>query len=472
MTCGSQKLLADFVKNGSEAAFRQLVERYTDLVYATSFRMAEGDMPLAQDVTQTVFLDLARMASKLSGELMLGGWLHRHTCFVCSSALRAERRRRKRERQAAEMSTQQTEPGTRLDEIGPILDEAINQLNEADRKAILFRFFEQASFRTVGEALCINEDAARMRVSRALEKLHLILRKRGFAGSGMALGTLLAGSAAMTAPLGLAATLSSSVLTGLSSGNSTVTLLKIITMTKLKTSIVGALLLAGIAVSMKMHHQAQAKLQAQSLIMEQQSVELDRLNSENAGLSNLVFQANALRQQEPSRELLKLRGEVGVLRAQLAASAKHQSPRTELLVQADQQQGAGGPYHAAETWTNLGYQDPQSAAITFFWALRNRDQAVYSGAFGRNMPEPEDVWVDAYNSVKGSFLSDPLSLPNGDVQVSVAHEIANGEIVNTLITYRQENGQWLIGSMAGYPVPGQNPQQIPREPLSPLSSAP
>ena len=202
MTCGSQKSLADFVKNGSEAAFRQLVERYTDLVYATSFRMAEGDMPLAQDVTQTVFLDLARMASKLSGELMLGGWLHRHTCFVCSSALRAERRRRKRERQAAEMSTQQTEPGTRLDEIGPILDEAINQLNEADRKAILFRFFEQASFRTVGEALGINEDAARMRVSRALEKLHLILRKRGFAGSGMALGTLLAGSAAMTAPLG------------------------------------------------------------------------------------------------------------------------------------------------------------------------------------------------------------------------------------------------------------------------------
>lgn len=453
MTSGTRKLLADFVNHASEAAFRQLVGCYTDLVYSTAFRMGQGDRTLAEDVTQTVFLDLARIARKLPAEVMLGGWLHRHTCFVCLTALRAERRRRKRERQAVEMTARQTEPGSGADQLGPILDEAINQLNEADRKAILFRFFEQATFRATGEALGINEDAARMRVSRALEKLHFILRKRGFAGSSVALGTLLAGSAAMTAPSGLAATVSCAALTTFSCGNSAATLLKMLTMAKLKTSLVGALLVAGLAVSMKMHRQAEAKLRAQSLILQQQSNELARLNSENARLSELISQTTTPREPEPSRELLRLRGEVGVLRSQLAASAEHQATRTEPAGQADQPPEVRGPYYAAETWANVGYQNPQSAAITFLWALRNANQAAYSGAFGRDMPEPEDVWVDAYKSVKGSYLSEPVQQPNGDVQVTLGHKTTNGEMANTLITFREENGQWLIRNMTGFPVP-------------------
>jgi RNA polymerase sigma factor (sigma-70 family) len=459
MMSGSQKLLADFVKHGSEGAFGQLVERYSDLVYSTAVRITEGDMPLAQDITQTVFLDLARMASKLSGELMLGGWLHRHTCFVCSTALRAERRRRKRERQAAGMSMQQSEPLSALDPIGTLLDEAINQLNEIDRKAILFRFFERASFRSVGEALGINEDAARMRVSRALEKLYVILRKRGFTGPTVALGALLAGSAAMTAPSGLAATVSSAALTGFSCGNSTATLVKIITMTKLKTSLIGALLVTGIAVSVKVHRQVQANLQAQNLIVEQQSEELARLNSENARLSKLLSQATEPREQEPSSELLKLRGEVGILRKQLASNTGPQARQTEPPVQTAQKQEVNSPYYGAESWANLGYQDPQSAAITFLWALSNTNQAAYSGAFGRDMPNLEDVWVDSYKRVKGTFLSDPLPQPNGDVQVTATHELTDDKTANTVITYHQEQGQWLIRGMTGFPVADTTPMR-------------
>jgi len=192
MTSGSQKLLADFVRNGSEAAFRQLVERYANLVYSTAYRITGGDMPLAQDIAQTVFLDLSRMAGKLSEEVMLGGWLHRHTCFVCSTALRAERRRRKRELQAAGMNPQSAEPGLGLDPIGPLLDEAINQLNAADRQAIVSRFFEQASFRAIGEALGTNEDAAPdARVARAGETPSDITQarvRRLFRGLGGAAG--------------------------------------------------------------------------------------------------------------------------------------------------------------------------------------------------------------------------------------------------------------------------------------------
>src|SRR5215210_1487222 len=96
----TQQFLADYVKNGSEPAFRELVTRYVDLVYSAAVRLVNNDTHLAEDVTQTVFADLARMARTLSPEVMLGGWLHRHTCFVASKTLRGERRRRERERQA------------------------------------------------------------------------------------------------------------------------------------------------------------------------------------------------------------------------------------------------------------------------------------------------------------------------------------------------------------------------------------
>src|SRR6266496_3543447 len=100
MTDG-QQLLAQYAESGSETAFRELVTRYVDLVYSAAVRLVNGDTHLAEDVTQTVFADLARMARTLSREVMLGGWLHRHTCFVASKTMRGERRRQICYRQAA-----------------------------------------------------------------------------------------------------------------------------------------------------------------------------------------------------------------------------------------------------------------------------------------------------------------------------------------------------------------------------------
>src|SRR5271154_5141213 len=100
----TQELVADYVKHGSEAAFRELAARYLDLVYSTAVRLTGGDTHLAEDVTQTVFVDLARLAKGLSSDVRLGGWLHRHTCFVAAKTLRAERRRQAREQQAVAMN--------------------------------------------------------------------------------------------------------------------------------------------------------------------------------------------------------------------------------------------------------------------------------------------------------------------------------------------------------------------------------
>src|SRR5438094_662091 len=100
----TQRLLAEYAGKGSEQAFRELVTAYIDLVYATALRWVSNHSQLAEDVTQTVFVDLARKARSLPANVMLGGWLHRHTCFVASKTMRCERRRQARERQAVEMN--------------------------------------------------------------------------------------------------------------------------------------------------------------------------------------------------------------------------------------------------------------------------------------------------------------------------------------------------------------------------------
>jgi len=89
----SQQLLADYRQHGSDTAFRELVNRFLGLVYSTALRLVGGDAHRAEDVTQTVFVDLARQARTLPAEVRLGGWLHRHTCFVAANTMRGERRR-------------------------------------------------------------------------------------------------------------------------------------------------------------------------------------------------------------------------------------------------------------------------------------------------------------------------------------------------------------------------------------------
>src|SRR5215471_3755833 len=124
MTDGKQ-LLVEYLNNGSESAFRRLVEGYTNLVYSVALRLVNGNTHLAQDIAQNVFIDLARMARRFSPDVTLGGWLHRHTCFVAGKAVRSERRRQARERQAVQMNEMEDHSTANLAQVAPIIDEAI-----------------------------------------------------------------------------------------------------------------------------------------------------------------------------------------------------------------------------------------------------------------------------------------------------------------------------------------------------------
>lgn len=315
----TQQLLAQYVATGSEPAFRELVARYVDLVHSAAFRLVNGDAHRAEDVTQTVFADLARQARKLSSGVMLGGWLHRHTCFVASNTMRRERRRLAREREALEMNALEDHSAANLALIAPVLDEAVNQLGTEDRTAIMLRFFEQQDFRSVGEALGSNEEAARKRVDRALDKLQSLLKVRGVALSGTALAATLAASSVTAAPAGLALTVATVALTTAAAGTgTTLTILQIMSMTKLKVGIITAVVAAGITIPLFLQHQAQTKLTAASEALRHQTERSDQLAAENLRLTQLAKQAPPAAPVDPSLELLRLRGEVARLRHEVA----------------------------------------------------------------------------------------------------------------------------------------------------------
>ena len=320
----SQKLLADYAANGSEAAFRELVSRYIDLLFSTALRSVGGDAHRAQDVVQTVFTDLARQAPKLPADTMLGGWLHRNACFVAAKLMRGERRRQIREREAAEMNALNRDE-TAWADIGPVLDEAINELAEEDRRAILFRFYERMDLRAIGEALGGSENAAQKRVSRALEKLQGLLKRRGITSTAAALSVALSANAVQTAPAGLAACVSTTALAGAALSTATaIAVTKTIAMTTIQKGLIAAsvAVLAGAGIyearqASRLRSRVEA-LQQQQAPLDAQAQQWRREREELTDrLAALQTENAELKSGRNSNELLRLRGEVGRLRAEL-----------------------------------------------------------------------------------------------------------------------------------------------------------
>jgi RNA polymerase sigma factor (sigma-70 family) len=308
-----QQLLKEYAETGSESAFRELVGRYVNLVYSTALRLVDGDTQLAEDVSQTVYIGLARKAGALSREVMLGGWLYRHTYHVATKAMRRERHRQAREREAVEMNTLQNDPEAIARRVRPILDEALMHLGHEDRQAILLRFFEEQDFRAVGAALHVSEDAARMRVSRAVEKLHAVLTRRGVVLPAAGLSAALGAEAVKAAPAGLAAKLAIDALAGATGGGIMhAAFINIMNATKIKAGLAGVIVAASVITSVVFQQRVAGRVRELDESLRQQSSQAAQLAADHDRLANALAQASASKGQLD--ELQKLRAETGALR--------------------------------------------------------------------------------------------------------------------------------------------------------------
>jgi RNA polymerase sigma factor (sigma-70 family) len=242
-----RELLRQFADHHDEAAFAELVRRQADFVYSVALRVT-CNSALAQDVTQAVFITVARQAGKLCHYDTLLGWLHTTTRHIAINTVRGEARRRIREQEATAMQNINSVPEIHWSEIGPLLDEAVGQLREPDRDAVLLRFFKNLSHQEVGAALGLGEDAARKRVDRALDKLREHFARRGVTASSALLATAIVENSVQAAPIGLVASVISASLSGVGSAVTSGAILTAIYMTtKTKTILAAVVVLAIVA---------------------------------------------------------------------------------------------------------------------------------------------------------------------------------------------------------------------------------
>lgn len=247
-------LLRAYTEQRSEQAFTDLVNRHIHFVYSTALRLVQ-DAQLAEDVTQLVFIRLARKAQSLQQGTLLTGWLYRTTQFVAQTVLRSDWRRRKRESLAMQFSEMNHHSESVWKDIAPLLEEAMGHLRQADQDAVLLRFFSGKSLREVGAALGVSDDTAQKRVNRAIEKLRQYFTRRGVVVPSALLISALAAHSVQAAPAAVTSAVATSVASGTTAASSAMgfNFFKVMFMAKLKSygmgTAIAALLVLGGAVA-------------------------------------------------------------------------------------------------------------------------------------------------------------------------------------------------------------------------------
>jgi RNA polymerase sigma factor (sigma-70 family) len=329
MISDDMALVREYAQSNCEQAFATLVSRHVNLVYSVALRQVR-DPHLAEEITQSVFIILAGKAKSLSPKTILSGWLCRTARYVSANTLSIQRRRQIREQEAhMESILNEREPDA-WDQMAPLLDEALSCLGEKDHDAVVLRFFYGKELKYVGAAMGTTEDAARMRVNRGVDKLREFFTKKGVTLSTTAIAGAVAANSVQAAPAGLSATITAAALSGTATTTTAViAVTKAIAMTTLQKALVAAAFTVIVGTGIYEASQAsRLRDENQSLTRKQEEL----LNEHDAALSAATANKDELENSKRNHaELLRLRGEVGVLRKRSKELEKSREENRQLL---------------------------------------------------------------------------------------------------------------------------------------------
>ncbi len=394
------ELLAEFVKTGSESAFAALVASYVNLVYSTALRHTNNPHH-AEEITQAVFILLARKAGSLSSKTVLSGWLYQAARLTAANYRRDNQRRVQREQQAIMESTLNVPDDEPWKLIAPILDEAMNALGIADRDAVLLRYFENKPLAQVAAAMGVSEAAAEKRVSRALDRLHAMLTRQGVAPGATAIAGAITANAVQAAPAALPGSITAAALTATSLTSATVTmtaLQKIAVTAVLATTIGGGIYAAKQASDA---HKEFRDLQAQKAPMIEQVRQLQSsLTDATNRLSELTAENSELKSGRDKTELLKLRGEVTSMRRQLASLQNGRMEATN---------GLGETLHVRTFRVNpRAFLEKADAALGHpANSTPSQITTDYFASKGINLEPPKSVYLNSSNTLLMARATDP-----------------------------------------------------------------
>jgi RNA polymerase sigma factor (sigma-70 family) len=368
------ELLKQYALENRQEAFAALLDRHLKLVYSAALRQVRSHQ-LAEEVAQSVFIDLARNAGKLESGTILTAWLYQVARRTAIDVVRRESRHQLRDQIAFAMNTQSAN-APEWNAIEPLLDDAMAALDPSDRTAILLRYFEDKSLREIGHSLGTSEDAAQKRVSRALDELREFFSKRGRTVGVGALAAVLSANAVQSAPLRLkAAILTHAAISGTAASVAgTIGITKTIAMTTLQKALIAATLVTAVGTGFYEAHRASA-LQEQLQTLQSASVSAvgqndpSRQQPDDANREVADLRAENDKLRRDAADLPRLRGEVARLRDTppaatddpTASAAKSWLARVKLLKDRLQQTpGAKIPelqYLTEQDWLSVAKDD-------------------------------------------------------------------------------------------------------------------